>query len=401
MSTLIIESVSPGVEVVTAAGSKLPAATGMSLIKGEKIIVPEGATAQVKLMPNTGKAEPIKAIIQPGSEVVVGSVESINSKDLLTLDVVSGDMVMVDAMTTPVDDIAEGVKITKKGAAAGTEFGLLPLALGAAGLGLLGAVASKGGDDEPPAPPPTPMPPPPAPPAPVPPSPPPAPAPEAPQTLLQPAETLLDGAIGGIGGGGLGSALTPVTGGLEDLLAPLTGSEFLLSDTGPLDPVDSLGGSLVSTLDGALANVPADLPSLAPLAGQIDIVTDAVQNLAEQPQVNSALQPVLSALGAQSSETIPAVLEIAELPLLASLAGTAKGAPGVSDGLGGLNGILDDASGGLALGPILGSLPAVPSQPSLPTAGDAPAAPDLGGLPLPLSSLPLSAGALPQLPGLL
>lgn len=370
MSRVVLDAAGPGVEVVTALGNKLPAAPGMSLIAGEKILVPDGSTAKVVLVPNSPNAKPIKALLTPGTEVTVGQIQNVNQKDLLGLDVVTGDVLIEDALLAPGEQ-PEGVMLVKKAPPASVYGGLFPWLLGAGAIGAL-ASGGGGGDDAPPPPvtptdPVTPTPPPPPPVTPPVIIDPPAPLP--PQGLIDPTVELVGGLTGGPSGSALDSVLTPIADNLNSGLEPIVGGPFVTDTPGALDGTDAGLAGLIDALDQGLPD--GLTPSLTPLVTQTDFLTDALENLANNEQSAGLLVPVLQTLGAMSDMTIPALTEAATLPLLVTLTQPLREAS-ASSGLGNLTSPIVLPDNGLEdLTGLLGNLGSLPIS-------SLPAAPQLG-----------------------
>ncbi len=388
----VITDASPGVEIVRD-GSRIPVQAKQALIPGDRVLVPKDGFANAVFPGRLPDEAPLTGTFTGGTDAVVGvKAAPLGGGEQLQVDLASGDLIVAGA-----EDTAKATTLAvKKAGSAGSEGGigwLLPFALG----GLVGALASRGGDDgdgntnppPPPPPPPTPEPTP---------APTPAPTPEpAGAGLLDPTATVVDNLTdaldnSALGSSGLGSALQPVddlistvtdTG--NGLLAPLLGDNFTTNSPNMLDPLDNLVAQVVEPVGGLLGGVLDPLLGQGaastltqPLTTQVDFLTDGLNNLAS------------GGLGGAGGGGLGGLL--GGLP--GGLPGGDTGgdaAGGLGGGLGGLSGLLGGGLPGLGGG--------LPSLGGVGVASDAPVASE----PLPLSSLAQTGGGLlqPVLGGLL
>lgn len=308
----VITGATKGVEIVRD-GAHIPVDQATALKAGDRVIVPDGGSANVDFPASAANPNPLVGVFAGGTDAVIGVKSLAPGVDQVVVDLAAGDFVVAPP---DLSQIESSLAVRKKGQPAETGLGWLPLA--ALGLAGLAAAASGGGDDNsnpppPPAPPPSNPPPGPNPPSPPPvepppsnppPSePPPAPPPPAPPPaskgmgFLDPTATLFDHLTDGLAAApttsALGNALQPaddvvrtVTNTGNDLLAPLVGREFFADSPNSLDSVDSLvhqvtdvvGGPVTPLVDTLLTSgVTSSLAQPANL--QVDFVTDGVNNL--------------------------------------------------------------------------------------------------------------------------
>lgn len=310
----VLSGASKGVEIVRD-GARIPVDAATALQVGDRVVVPDGGTANVAFPASAANPNPLIGVFSGGSDAVIGVKSLAPGVDQVVVDLAAGDFVVAPPDMTQIES---SLMVRKKGLVADVGGWLLPLGL----LGLAGAAAALGGgggdtppppptdptsppppSDPPPPPsvpvePPPPVEPPSPPPPPVePPPPPPAPPPPVGATMgfLDPTATLVDNLTDGLAQSplGLGGALNPLDGLVStvtdmgnSLLAPIVGVEFGANNPNSLDSVDALVSELTGGLVAALLSPLLDTAItsgvtstlIQPLNLQVDFVTDGLTN---------------------------------------------------------------------------------------------------------------------------
>ncbi|MES2424214.1 MAG: hypothetical protein V4562_07285 [Pseudomonadota bacterium] len=387
--------------------ARIPVDGSANLMAGDRVLVPQGGSANVTFPGPTPNKAPMNGVLSGGADALIGVKQLTPGVEQVVVDLAAGDLFM--ALPDELADAASVAVRKKAAASAGSIFDSLGLA--ALGLGGLAALSSGGGSSD---------------------SginsgtsvatmmPPPGSGtggsgtdpnnggggggggnngggttPPVGTGLLAPAATAVGNTTAALGGGVLAGsglpmatkpvvdAVTQVTNAVNEALTPLVGDSFTPNSPNNFDPVDSAVGTATDALtpvatplvDGLLGAGAAE-SIVAPVATQVDFVTDALSTI-----VNSAgLAPVANGL------------YLAEGPLaqvngvVNTVTGSLLGSLG--DVFAPITGLLGGAGGGGTPG-----LPAVPGLPSLP---GLPALPDL------LGGLTGGGGApgLPAIPGL-
>ena len=410
----VLSGASKGVEIVRD-GARIPVDAATALQVGDRVVVPDGGTANVAFPASAANPNPLIGVFSGGSDAVIGVKSLAPGVDQVVVDLAAGDFVVAPPDMTQIES---SLLVRKKGAVADVGGWLLPLGL----LGLAGAAAALGGGGggdtpppppveppspppppgeppspppppvEPPSPPPPPVEPPSPPPPPVEPPPPPPPPAGAAMGFLDPTATLVDNLTDGLEQSplGLGGALNPLDGLVStvtdtgnSLLAPIVGVEFGANNPNSLDSVDAL----VSELTGGLVAVPLSplldtaITSgvtgtlLQPLNLQVDFVTDGLTNalgstgllgLGGAVGAGGLLAPLsglMGGLGGTGGLLDP-------LGALGNMA-TGEGTPGAVVGTGG--NFIENATGNGSTPP---AIPPISSSPDLALLGSSP----LGGL---------------------
>ncbi len=138
----VITDASPGVEIVRD-GSRIPVQAKQALIPGDRVLVPKDGFANAVFPGRLPDEAPLTGTFTGGTDAVVGvKAAPLGGGEQLQVDLASGDLIVAGA-----EDTAKATTLAvKKAGSAGSEGGigwLLPFALG----GLVGALASRGGDD--------------------------------------------------------------------------------------------------------------------------------------------------------------------------------------------------------------------------------------------------------------
>ncbi len=390
-----LSGASPGTQIIRGE-ARLPVDGSANLLAGDRVLVPQGGSANVTFPGPTPNKAPLTGVLSGGSDATIGMKQVVPGVEQVVVDLAAGDMFMASP-----DDLADAASVAvRKKAAAGAGSILDGFGLAALGIGGLAALASsRGGDSGGGTS--TMMPPPGSgggtgggdtggggtgggnnggggntggggttPPVPV------------ANGLLSPTATVVDHATNVLGGGILaGSGLpalakpvdgvvTQVTNGLNDALAPLVGDNFNANTPNNFDPVDNAVTNITGTVAPAVAPVVDSLlgsgatASLVdPLVTQVDFATDALSGLVS----SVGLEEVANGLYAVEHLLTPVTNLVGDLTggLLGTVGDVFAPVTGLLGGVtGGTNGLV----GGL-LSPVTGLLEGVTGNQSLDVGG--------------------------------
>ncbi|MES2423287.1 MAG: hypothetical protein V4562_02585 [Pseudomonadota bacterium] len=134
----VLSDASKGVEIVRG-GTRLPAEGSAALQLGDRVIVPEGGSANVAFPASASNPNPLVGVFSGGSEAVIGVKTIAPGVDQVVVDLAAGDFIVAPPDFTQIES---SLLVRKKAAVADGGLGwLLPLGL----LGLAGLAGSGGG----------------------------------------------------------------------------------------------------------------------------------------------------------------------------------------------------------------------------------------------------------------